>query len=124
MLAQLQPFFSPLPNRQKVALRGVRRLVRVKPSPFVPFLILSHPSACLSHAQWRALGPGEKLERLLGISLNDTGEILLGRLPLSSTRYPLGAEATDARCLHDLLEGGFRRQPWPPRSASATSNAF
>jgi hypothetical protein len=37
---------------------------------------LTHPRAGLSHAQWRTLGPAEKIERLLGMSLDRAAEIL------------------------------------------------
>jgi hypothetical protein len=42
----------------------------------VPFPYLSHPRAGLSNAQWRALSPGEKIERLLNMSLDRAAEIL------------------------------------------------
>jgi hypothetical protein len=42
----------------------------------VQFPRLAHPRAGLSHAEWRALGPAEKLERLFGMSLDDLYEIL------------------------------------------------
>jgi hypothetical protein len=37
---------------------------------------LSHPRAGLSHAEWRALSPDQKLERLFGMSLERVAEIL------------------------------------------------
>ena len=42
----------------------------------IAFQHLSHPRAGLSHAEWHALGPGEKLERLFGMSLDQMAEIL------------------------------------------------
>jgi hypothetical protein len=42
----------------------------------VTFPKLTHPRAGLSHAEWRALSPGEKLERLFGMSLERMAEIL------------------------------------------------
>ena len=42
----------------------------------IAFPRLTHPRAGLSHAKWRALGPGEKLERLFGMSLDDLYEIM------------------------------------------------
>src|SRR6516164_5508670 len=42
----------------------------------IAFPRLTHPRAGLSHAKWRALGPGEKLERLFGMSLDDLCEIM------------------------------------------------
>jgi hypothetical protein len=37
---------------------------------------LTHPRAGLSHAQWRALGPAEKIERLFSMSLDDLYAIM------------------------------------------------
>ena len=37
---------------------------------------LDHPRAGLSHAKWQALSPGEKLERLFGLSLDRMADIL------------------------------------------------
>jgi hypothetical protein len=37
--------------------------------------MLPHPRAGLSHAQWRALSPVEKIERQLGLSLAQMAEI-------------------------------------------------
>jgi hypothetical protein len=54
--------------------------------PVIPFPRFTHPRAGLSHAEWRALGPGEKLERLFGMSLGDLYEIMSGSPSLSSTR--------------------------------------
>jgi hypothetical protein len=60
---------SPLKRQRKLGVRdGDGRVI--------PFPYLSHPRAGLSHAEWRALGPGEKLERLFGMSLDDLYEIL------------------------------------------------
>jgi hypothetical protein len=42
----------------------------------IAFPRLTHPRAGLSHAQWRALGPAEKIERLFGMSLDDLYEIM------------------------------------------------
>jgi hypothetical protein len=42
----------------------------------VPFPYLSHPRAGLSNTQWRALSPGEKVERLLNMPLDRAAEIL------------------------------------------------
>jgi hypothetical protein len=42
----------------------------------VTFPTFSHPRAGLSHAEWRALSPDEKLERLFGMSLEGAAEIL------------------------------------------------
>jgi hypothetical protein len=50
--------------------------VRLDDGSVIAFPYLSHPRAGLSHAEWRALRPGEKLERLFGMSLDDLYEIL------------------------------------------------
>jgi hypothetical protein len=42
----------------------------------VPFPYLRHPRAGLSNVQWRALSPGEKVERLLNMPLDRAAEIL------------------------------------------------
>jgi hypothetical protein len=42
----------------------------------IQFPRLTHPRAGLSHAEWRALSPGEKLKRLFGMSLDRMTEIL------------------------------------------------
>ena len=50
--------------------------VRAEDGGVVAFPRLTHPRAGLCHAQWRALGPAEKIERLLGMSLDDLYEIM------------------------------------------------
>jgi hypothetical protein len=60
---------SPLKRQRKLG-------VRADDGSVIAFPYLSHPRAGLSHAEWRALGPGEKLERLFGMSLDDLYEIL------------------------------------------------
>ena len=59
-------------------LRRQRKAGVVDPvtGELVPFPYLSHPRAGLSNARWRALSPGEKVERLLGMSLDRATEIL------------------------------------------------
>jgi hypothetical protein len=42
----------------------------------IAFPKLTHPRAGLSHARWRALSPVEKIERQLGLSLNQMAEII------------------------------------------------
>jgi hypothetical protein len=42
----------------------------------IAFPKLKHPRAGLSHAQWRALAPMEKIERQLGLSLDQMCEIM------------------------------------------------
>jgi hypothetical protein len=60
---------SPLKRQRKLGVRDEDGRV-------IAFPHLSHPRAGVSHAEWRALGPGEKLERLFGMSLDDLYEIL------------------------------------------------
>jgi hypothetical protein len=60
---------SPLKRQRKLG-------VRAEDGSVITFPRLTHPTASLSHAQWRALGPAEKIERLLGLSLDRCYEIL------------------------------------------------
>jgi hypothetical protein len=60
---------SPLKRQRKLG-------VRADDGRVIGFPSLSHPRAGLSHAEWRALGPGEKLERLFDMSLDDLYEIM------------------------------------------------
>jgi hypothetical protein len=59
-------------------LRRQRKPSAVDPitGELVPFPYLSRLRAGLSYAQWRALSPGEKIERLLGVPLHRVAEIL------------------------------------------------
>jgi hypothetical protein len=50
--------------------------VRAANGSVIAFPRLTYPRAGLSHAQWRALSPSEKLERLFAMSLDRMGEIL------------------------------------------------
>ena len=59
----------PIRRARKAAVRGVGGSV-------IAFPCLTHPRAGLSHAEWRALSPGEKLERLFRMSLDHIAEIL------------------------------------------------
>ena len=56
--------------------RARRGGIRLADGTVIAFPKLTHPRAGLSHAEWRALSPGEKLERLFGISLEPMAEIL------------------------------------------------
>ena len=60
---------SPLKRQRKVG-------VRAEDGSVIAFPRLTHPRAGLSHAEWRGLGPAEKIERLLGMSLDHAAEIL------------------------------------------------
>jgi hypothetical protein len=61
---------SPLKRQRKAGV------VDPVTGELVPFPYLSHPRAGLSNAQWRALSPGEKIERLLNMPLDRAAEIL------------------------------------------------
>ena len=56
--------------------RARKAAVRAEDGSVIAFPRLSHPRAGLSHAEWRALGPGEELERLFGMSLDDLYQIM------------------------------------------------
>ena len=56
--------------------RARKAAIRAGEGSVIAFPRLTHRRASLSHAQWRALGPGEKLERLFGMSLDQMAEIL------------------------------------------------
>jgi hypothetical protein len=56
--------------------RARRGGIRPADGTVVPFPKLKHPRAGLSHAQWRALSPVEKIERQLGLSLDQMAEIM------------------------------------------------
>jgi hypothetical protein len=61
---------SPLKRQRKAGI------VDPVTGELAPFPYLSHPRAGLSSAQWRALSPGEKIERLLNMPLDRAAEIL------------------------------------------------
>ena len=60
---------SPLKRQRKLGVRAEDGTVIVFPR-------LTHPRAGLSHAQWRTLGPAEKIERLFSMSLDDLYAIM------------------------------------------------
>ena len=60
---------SPLKRQRKLG-------VRTEDGSVIAFPRLTHPRAGLSHAEWRGLGPAEKIERLFGMSLDDLYEIM------------------------------------------------
>jgi hypothetical protein len=61
---------SPLKRQRKAGV------VDPVTGDLVPFPYFRHPRAGLSNAQWRALSPGEKVERLLNMPLDRAAEIL------------------------------------------------
>jgi hypothetical protein len=60
---------SPLKRQRKLG-------VRAEDGSVIAFPRLTHPRAGLSHAEWHGFGPAEKIERLLGMSLDHAAEIL------------------------------------------------
>jgi hypothetical protein len=61
---------SPLKRQRKAGVTDPVTGERIQ------FPRLTHPRAGLSYAEWRALSPSEKLERLFGMSLDDLYEIM------------------------------------------------
>jgi hypothetical protein len=60
---------SPLKRQRKLG-------VHAEDGSVIVFPRLTHPRGGLSHAEWRGLGPAEKIERLFGMSLDDIYEIM------------------------------------------------
>jgi hypothetical protein len=60
---------SPLKRQRKLG-------VRAEDGSVIAFPRLTHPRGGLSHAEWRGLGPAEKIERPHGMSLDHATEIL------------------------------------------------
>jgi hypothetical protein len=56
--------------------RARRGGIRLADGTVIAFPKLTHPRAGLSHAQWRALSLEEKIERQLGLSLDQICEIM------------------------------------------------
>jgi hypothetical protein len=105
----------PYPSRwQALRLSDNVSSARADDGSVIAFPYLSHPRAGLSHAEWRALGPGEKLERLFGMSLDDLYEILswpIGELD----RFRLSVRVQVTRvvftvCLKAVLDGRLGRE--------------
>jgi hypothetical protein len=97
---------SPLKRQRKAG-------VRADDGSVIAFPYLSHPRAGLSHAEWRALGPGEKLERLSGMSLDDLYEILSWPIgELDPFRLSVRVQVTRVVftiCLKAVLDGRLGR---------------
>ena len=68
-----EPVLGRLPPLKRERKAGVSDPVT---GELVQFPRLTHPRAGLSHAEWRALSPGAKIERLLGMSLDRAAEIM------------------------------------------------
>jgi hypothetical protein len=56
--------------------RARRGGIRLADGTVIAFPKLTHPRAGLSHTEWRALSPVEKIERQLGLSLDQVCEIM------------------------------------------------
>ena len=81
----------------------------------IAFPRLTHPRAGLSHAKWRALGPGEKLERLFGMSLDDLYEIMSWEPIAELDPFRLSVRVQVTRivftiCMKAYLDGSLSRQ--------------
>ena len=91
----------------------------------IAFQHLSHPRAGLSHAEWHALGPGEKLERLFGMSLDDLYEIMSWEpiAELDPARLSMRMQATRVVftiCMKAHLDGSLGREAARERNREAT----
>jgi hypothetical protein len=88
--------------------------VHAEDGSLIAFPRLTHPRAGLSDAQWRTLGPAEKIERLFGMSLDDLyaimswpiGELnpfhLSVRMQVTRVLFMVGVKA--------MLDGKLRRE--------------
>ena len=106
---------SPLKRQRKA---GVTDPVT---GELVQFPRLTHPRAGLSHAQWRALGPGEKLEHLFGMSLDDLYEIMSWEpiAELDPARLAVRMQVTRTVftiCMKAYLNGSLGREAARPRA--------
>jgi hypothetical protein len=93
-----------------LSIRTARKAaVRAGDGSVIAFPHLSQLQGGLSDAQWRALSPSEKLERLFGMSLDRMAEILSGvRWP--SSIPPASTTAPSDRDRQRILEGLTRRE--------------
>src|SRR5215469_10436497 len=93
---------SPLKRQRKLG-------VTAEDGGVIAFPRLTHPRAGLSHAQWRALGPAEKIERLFSMSLDDLYEIMSWPIEeLDPVRLSVRMQATRVVftvCLKAVLDG-------------------
>ena len=98
---------SPLKRQRKLG-------VRAEDGSVIPFPRFTHPRAGLSHAEWRALGPGEKLERLFNRSLDDLYEIMSWEpiAELDPARFSVRVQVTCTvfkMCMKAYLDGSLGR---------------
>ena len=94
--------------------RARKAAVRAEDGSVIAFPRLSHPRAGLSHAEWRALGPGEKLERLFNRSLDDLYEIMSWDpiAELDPARFSVRVQVTCTvfkMCMKAYLDGSLGR---------------
>ena len=94
--------------------RARKQGVRLDDGTIIAFPYLTHPRAGLSHAKWRALGPGEKLERLFNMSLDDLHEIMSWPIDdLDPSRLAVRVQVTRVVftiCMKAYLNGSLSRQ--------------
>jgi hypothetical protein len=95
-------------------LKRARKLgVRAKDGSVINFPRLTHPRADLSHAEWRGLGPAEKIERLFEMSLDDLYEIMSWPIDgLDTFRLSVRMQATRvvfSICCKPALDGSLGR---------------
>src|SRR6516165_6809566 len=81
----------------------------------IAFQHLSHPRAGLSHAEWHALGPAEKLERLFGMLLDDLYEIMSWEPIAELDQFRLSVRVQVVRvvftiCVKAMLDGTLDRE--------------
>ena len=110
---------SPLKRQRKA---GVTDPVT---GELVQFPRLTHPRAGLSHGEWRALGPGEKLERLFGMSLDDLYEIMSWGPIAELDPFRLSVRVQVTRvvftiCMKAHLDGSLGREAARERNREAT----
>jgi hypothetical protein len=98
---------SLLKRQRKLGVRG-------EDGNVIAFPRLTHPRAGLSHAEWRVLGPAEKVERLLNMSLDDLYEIMswpIGELdPFRLSVRMQAARVVFTICLKAVLNGRLGRE--------------
>jgi hypothetical protein len=98
---------SPLKRQRKLG-------VRAEDGTIITFPRLTHPRAGLSQAEWRTLGPAEKVERLFGMSLDDLYEMMawpIGELdPFRLSVRTQVARVVFTICLKAFLDGKLGRE--------------
>ena len=108
---------SPLKRQRKLGIRDEDGSVIIFPH-------LTHPRAGLSHAQWRALGPAEKIERLFSMSLDDLYAIMswpIGELdPLRLSVRMQATRVVFTICLKAFIDGRLSREAARERGRDRT----